>query len=80
MKQLERNRPTGRGSGSHNRSNAQNVALGRKGGRRKVPKGFALMDEQKLKEVTTQGGKARAAQRTAELQAGLRGLAEEEKD
>lgn len=73
----ERTRRTRKGSGSHNRSTAQNVKLGRKGGKAKVPKGFALMDEQRLKEVTSQGGQARAAQRSLELQTVVRGTTEE---
>lgn len=59
----ERDRRTRKGSGSHNRTTAQNSKLGRKGGKAKVPKGFAKMESQKLKEVTSKGGKSRQAQR-----------------
>lgn len=53
----------GAGSGAHNRSTAQNVELGSKGGRTRTEKtalrGFASFDPEKLKEVTKKGGKNR---------------------
>lgn len=59
----ERDRRTrsgsGKGSGAHNRTTAQNRKLGRKGGKAQVPKGFAAMDKERLKEVTKAGGKKR---------------------
>lgn len=61
--EVERIRRTRKGSGSHNRSTIQNSKLGRKGGKARVPKGFAKMESQKLKEVTSKGGKARQDQR-----------------
>lgn len=59
----ERDRFTRKGSGSHNRTTVQNSKLGRKGGKAKVPKGFAKMESEKLKEVTSKGGKSRQDQR-----------------
>lgn len=60
---VERIRRTRKGSGAHNRTTAENSRLGRKGGKAKVPKGFAKMETERLKEVTSQGGKSRQAQR-----------------
>lgn len=49
-----------KGSGSHNRSSAKNAEYGRKGGKAKVPKGFAMLESAELKKVTSKGVKARA--------------------
>jgi general stress protein YciG len=35
----------------------QRRAMGRKGGSAQVPKGFAMMDKDKLKELSSKGGK-----------------------
>jgi general stress protein YciG len=51
------------GRGAHNRTHAQNVALGKKGGTTKTNrtqyKGFGSMDRDRLKEITRKGGKNR---------------------
>lgn len=60
----ERNRRTGKssgtGSGAHNRTTAQNRELGQKGGSTQTEKtknkGFASFDPEKLKAVTQKGG------------------------
>jgi len=39
------------------------VKLGRKGGRVRVPKGFATMDPEERKHIQSAGGKASAAKR-----------------
>jgi ribosomal protein L9 len=41
------------------------VESGRRGGKKKVPKGFARMSPQKLKKVTRQGNKASVRARKA---------------
>jgi hypothetical protein len=41
------------------RKNPAAVALGRRGGKKKVPKGFATMDPEARKKIQAAGGKAR---------------------
>ena len=39
------------------------ATMGRKGGKKKVPKGLATMDPDRAREIRSAGGKARAAER-----------------
>jgi hypothetical protein len=41
------------------RKNAAAVALGRKGGKKKVPKGLAMMTPEERQKIQSAGGKAR---------------------
>jgi hypothetical protein len=41
------------------KKNAAAVELGRKGGKKKVPKGFAMMSDEDRKKIQSAGGKAR---------------------
>lgn len=43
------------------KKNAAAVELGRKGGKKKVPKGFAMMNDEERKKIQSAGGKARWA-------------------
>jgi hypothetical protein len=43
--------------------------MGQKGGKRKVPKGFALMTEEQKREIQSQGGKASALARWGDKKA-----------
>jgi hypothetical protein len=47
------------------RKNAAAVQLGRLGGKKKVPKGLATMDEDKAREIRRAGAKAMWAKRKA---------------
>jgi hypothetical protein len=45
------------------RKNAAAVELGRKGGKKKVPKGLATMDPEDARKIRSAGGKARWAKK-----------------
>jgi hypothetical protein len=50
-------------SGRMARKNAAAVALGRRGGKKKVPKGLATMSAEDRKKIQSAGGKARWAKK-----------------
>jgi hypothetical protein len=45
------------------RKNPMAVALGRKGGKKKVPKGLAVLTPEERKKIQSAGGKARWAKK-----------------
>jgi hypothetical protein len=47
------------------KKNAAAVELGRMGGKKKVPKGLAMMDPEQARAIRSAGGKARWAKKAA---------------